>query len=90
MIHSVQGKCFTTSELLSGLLVAPGTDCGAPARPRAPTAKITKSQLVPEAKSGFPVSLWAAIDRGGPHTPREYHREEIGAIQSIFRLFGKS
>ena len=45
IIHSVQWKCFTPSELLSGLLVAPGTDYGASACPRAPTAKITKSQL---------------------------------------------
>ena len=45
---------------------------------------------VQQPKSGFPVSLWAAIDRGSPHTPREYHREGIGAIQRIFRLFGEN
>jgi hypothetical protein len=46
--------------------------------------------MVPEPKSGFPVSLWAALDRGSPHTPREYHREGIGARQRIFRVFGKN
>ena len=46
--------------------------------------------MVPEPKSGFPVSLWAALDRGSPNTPREYHREGIGARQRIFRVFGKN